>query len=295
MQDVIKRFVETQDKIHSLIVHNELDKAKTLYHDLLGIYNQISESDMEYFHKQLAHEQISAVHGDLTAAEKTVRVPVNVIVAIVLVVALSALVFINPSIVGLITFQDEVTQAVNITFTESKIMDLNLKDVPLSISASGSYEGDVKLFYKVGDDLTLIFDSSTTDGNTFTKVCEDTCSVKSDSNSIELFAQVGDDSVLKLDEIIYTVARDDNSAPVWKSKTREFTISGEYELNLDEYFEDPDGDELVYLSTSDKGLKVTVSNNIVRIVPESKGEMQITVIASDLDKLTKVPLKIVSK
>lgn len=295
MQDTIKRFVETQDRIHSLIVHNEVDKAKVLYHDLLDIYHKISESDLEYFHKELAHEQISAVHSDLTAAEKTVRLPMNVIVAVVLVAALSALVFINPSIVGLITFEDEVTQVVNLTFTESRIVDLNLKDSPLSLAASGSFEGDVKLFYKVGDDLTSIFDSADAEDSSFTKVCDDTCSIRSDSNSIQLFAQVGEDSSLQLDEIIYTVARDDNSAPVWTSDEKVFTIEGEKEIDLDAHFEDPDGDEMVYLSTSDDGLQVTVSNNILRIVPVGKGETHITVIASDLDKLTKVPLKIISK
>jgi hypothetical protein len=295
MQEVIKCFVETQDVIHSLIVHNELDKAKDLYHDLLQLYDQISESDLEYFHKELAHEQVTSIHGDLTAAEKTVRIPIHVIIAAALVAVLSALVFINPSIVGLITFEDEVTQKVNFTFTESKIANVNLKSAPLSLAVTGNFTGEVKLFYKVGDDLTLIFDSSNSEEITFAKVCEDTCSIKTDSNAIELFAQIGDDSVLNLKEIVYTVPRDDNEAPIWTSKSKVFTITGQHEINLDDHFEDPDGDDLVFLSTSDYGLKVTVSNNIVKIVPESEGEMQITVIASDLDKLTKVPLTIISK
>ena len=295
MDDVIKRFVQTQDAIHGFIVNNELDKAKKSYHDLLALYNQINESDLEYFHKELAHEQISAVHADITSAEKVTKIPINAIAAGVLIIVLSFVVFLNPSIVGLITFEDEVTQAVDLAFTQSTITALNLKDVPLGISASGNFTGDVKLFFKQGDDLILIFDSSKSKGSSFEKVCEDSCNIKASSNAIEIFAQVGDNSVLNLHDLVYTIARDDNSAPVWKGKNKEFTAKGKLDLNLDNYFEDPDGDELVYLSTSDKGLKVTVSNNIVSIVPEdgAKGKKEITVIASDLDKLTKVPLTIV--
>jgi hypothetical protein len=75
-----------------------------------------------------------------------------------------------------------------------------------------------------------------------------------------------------------------NQAPVWDSYKTVFNVrSPETRLNLNEYFFDPDGDELTFLATEPRGVKVEVSGPILILTP-SKGVMgprDITMVASD--------------
>lgn len=294
--DVVHRFVDHQKEVRSLIKQNKVDEAKSKFHGLVEVYNELANADIEHYHKEIAHQELTNLHSELNDAKQSLKVPVKIVVAGFLLVLFSFLVFLNPSIVGLITFEDEVVQPVDITFTESKIQSITLKGVPLSLSASGTYDGDVKLFFKNGNDLVLIFDSSKVDGEEFSRVCVDTCEIKADSNSVELFAQIGDNSSLTLSEVIYTTPRDNNRAPKWVGKNKVFHVDGQTTIDLGKLFKDPDGDDLVFLSTSDDNLKVVVQNHLVKVQSDgTKGERTITFIASDLDKLSKVPVKIVVK
>lgn len=289
--DLVKKFVDTQSSVKELVRNNEVDRAKERFVQLMSLYHELADSDVEHYHKEIAHQELTKLHQQLSEAEQAVKIPMKFVVAGVLLVAFSVLVFMNPSIVGLITFTDEVTQNVDVRFTESAIHELSLKDVPLSVRVSGEYEGDAKLFLKRGDDLILIFDSENAE-QVFERVCEDTCEVKADSNVIELFAQIEEGSSLHVKELVYTIPRDDNRAPVWTRDSKTLRIRGQTTIDLNEFFKDPDGDDLVFLSTSAQKLRVIVENEQVQLIPTEKGEQQITLIASDLDKLTKVPVKV---
>jgi len=291
--DVVKKFIDTQSSVKGLIKNNDVARAKKRFVELMSLYHELADSDVEQYHKELAHQELTKLHQRLSEAEQAVQIPVKFVVAGVLLVAFSVLVFMNPSIVGLITFTDEITQNVDVRFAESAIHELALKDVPLSLRVSGEYEGSAKLFLKRGDDLILIFDSANTEGTAFERVCEDTCELKADSNAIELFAQVEEGSSLYLKEVVYTIPRDDNRAPVWTRDSKNLRIRGQTTIDLNDFFKDPDGDDLVFLSTSAKNLRVVVENENVKFIPLENGEQQITLIASDLDKLTKVPVKVI--
>jgi hypothetical protein len=78
-------------------------------------------------------------------------------------------------------------------------------------------------------------------------------------------------------------------APQWMGTTTDFTFSSGGTLNLENYFQDDD--ELVYLATNAPGLDVAVAGSIVAF-SGAPGDYQITVMASDLTSITKVPLTI---
>lgn len=289
--DLVRNFVETQDEVRTLLAKDDIKGAKEKFMELHAAYTKLADSEIEHYHKEIAHKQLTAIHSKLTDEERAVRIPINMIVAGVLLVVFSFVVFMNPSIVGLITFEDKVIQPLNMTYTESKISSFNLNDAPLSLAVSGHVDGDAKVYWKRGNDLVLIFDSTSTESDIFREACVDTCDIQSDSNAVEIFVQVNEGE-LRLDNLVYTIPRDDNQAPVWTGKEKVFEISDDLTLDLDEYFEDPDEDQLVFLSTSADGLRVSVEDNHLTFSPVSKGEKRITWIASDLDKLTKVPVNV---
>ncbi len=85
-----------------------------------------------------------------------------------------------------------------------------------------------------------------------------------------------------------------NNPPQWTSAKREFHITREKTYDLNEYFTDPDGDALTYLSTSYDNLKVTIDQNKVTFTPTSPGEYKIGLIASDGDATAKVRVVVVA-
>ena len=68
-----------------------------------------------------------------------------------------------------------------------------------------------------------------------------------------------------------------------------------WEINLDEYFSDADGDELTYISTKTDNLEVEIVGNILTLMPKEgyEGTEKITVIGSDMKAITKVPVSVV--
>lgn len=86
-----------------------------------------------------------------------------------------------------------------------------------------------------------------------------------------------------------------NQAPIYTSG--EFAIDiapGEsVSIDLDNYFEDPDGDELTYIGTNTPNLEVEVKQNLLII--RSKQDFvkgQIKIIASDLKKSISIPITV---
>jgi len=74
-----------------------------------------------------------------------------------------------------------------------------------------------------------------------------------------------------------------NEAPQYNGPaTLELPPTGMLELNLNEYFTDPDGDELTFLTKHQKGLKIALSNEQLAISnDESTGEVPLELIATD--------------
>ncbi len=295
-EELIKKFVELNSQAEQLLNQENLKEAKDKYLAVVDSYHAIEKSSLERFHKELAHDQVTQLFKKVNETKERVKVPWHLIAAGSLVIAFSILIFINPSIVGLAGLDNILRDKVDITFTQSKIHQTTLQDRPLSLSASGEYTGTVKLFYKKGDKLELVFDSekSASTNGKFTDICEETCEINAQSNTVELFAQVEQNSKLTIRELSYAVERKSNTPPAWTSTTRTFKAEkGKTTIiDLSQYFTDAESDPLTYLSTSDNGIEVTVENSKVSITPSTAGTKNVVFIASDLRSVTRVPATI---
>ena len=295
-EELIKKFVEMHSQTEQLLNAEKLKEAKQKYLQVVELYHGIEKSSLERFHKELAYEQVTRLFKKVNETREKVQVPWHLIAAGSLVIMFSILVFFNPSIVGFASVDNIVREKVDYNFIQSKIQEATLQDRPLSLSASGEFTGAVKLFYKKGDKLEVIFDSqkSPSENGKFTDVCEETCEITAQSNTIELFAQVEEGGKLTVKELSYMVQRKSNTAPGWTSNTRTFKATkGETTtIDLSQYFKDADNDPLTYLSTTAEGLDVIVENSQVTLTPSTTGTKNIIFIASDLREVTRVPVTI---
>lgn len=293
----IQKFIELHSQAEKLLEQSQVLEAKQKYLDVLAAYKEIDKSDLDKIHKDIAYEQVTTLFKKVNDAKERVKVPVNLIIAGLLVIGFSTLVFFDPSIVGLAGFEDVVREQVNLTIDNSKLISLTLKDRPLSFKISGNITGGIaKLYVKQGEKLELVFDSEksflTQDGQ-FVEICEETCEINVDNNIIELFSQV-EGGVLNINEIIYTIKRTSNTPPRYVGQSQIFNAkTGEdLALNLDEYFADDDGDKLTFLSTKDEGLDTQVYDNYLTLRPTSAGTRHIMIAASDLQDVTRVPITV---
>ncbi len=294
--ELVKKFVDLHTQTTQLLSDEKIAEAKQKYLDVVNAYHDIEKSSLEHFHKELAYDQVTQLFKKVNEAKERVQVPYHLILAAVLIISFSIVIFLKPSIVGLAGFEDLVRQPTEFVFTEAKLQQVTLRDRPLTLAASGEFSGRVKLFYKKGDKFELIFDSekSKSADGIFTDICEETCEVIADSNAIELFADVEEGSRLVVKELSYKVERKDNTAPAWTGTTKTFTaLNGKtLTIDLNQYFTDEESDPLVYLSTTDDGLEVVVQNSKVTITPKTTGTRNLVFIASDLLEVTKVPVTI---
>jgi hypothetical protein len=295
-EELVKKFVDLHSQTEQLLNEEKLAEAKQKYLEVVDTYHAIEKSPLEKFHKELAYDQVTQLFKKVNETRERVKIPWHLIAAGSLVIAFSVLIFLNPSIVGLAGLEDAIRQPVEITFTQSKVEQVTLKDRPLTLSASGEFTGNVKLYYKKGEKLELVFDSakSPSEDGKFADICEETCNIIANSNVIELFANVEQGGKLVLKELSYKVQRKSNTAPTWKASTRSFKAEKgkTLNLNMDEYFTDAENDKLVYLSTAAEGVEVNVQSSKISITPATPGKKEMVFVASDLQDATRVPVTI---
>ena len=295
-EELVKKFVDVHAQTEKLLNDDKIAEAKQKYMEVVNAYHELEKSSLEHYNKELAYDQVTQLFKKVNETKARVQVPYNLILAAVLILGFSIVIFLKPSIVGLAGFEDLIRQPISITFDESRLQQVTLKDSPLTLSVSGEFTGTVKLFFKKGNKFELVFDSekSISNNGTFTDICEETCEVIADSNSIELFADVSKGGRLVVRELLYKVQRTDNTAPMWTGSTKAFTAQKGKPLNIDltQYFSDAENDALVFLSTTDRDLEITLQNSKVTITPKATGKRHIVLIASDLQDITKVPVTI---
>ncbi|RLE47451.1 hypothetical protein DRJ25_02375 [Candidatus Woesearchaeota archaeon] len=296
-QEIVKNFIQAYYKAQKHLDENQVDLARKQYYTLLDLYSKLNKTNIDEFQKELAYDQVTKVFSRIKESQTENRIPLNIIIAGALVIALSIVVALNPGIVGLTAFEDEISQEVNLVFDNTTVTTVILKQPPLSFAISGEFTGEsAKVFLEQEGKLLLIFDSSKASmkEGRFSKACEETCKLNGfEGTTAKLFVEVKNGK-LKIDDIDYHIKRIENKAPEWVGKTTEFKVTGKTELNLSSMFNDPEGDELVYLSTTDDGLDIKVENDKLIITPKEKIKeaKKITIIASDMGKLTKVPITI---
>ena len=293
--ELVKQFVEAYYKAQKHLDDSQTADARKQYYLLLNLYTRLNKETTDEFQKELAYSQVTKVFNRLKEINSQKSIPFNIILAGIVIIVLSIIVALNPGIVGLTAFQDEMSQQVELEFTNTTVTEIILKQNPLSFAITGRFEGEsAKVFIEKRGKLELVFDTEKSvihDGE-FTKACIDTCRMDDfDGVTAKLFVEVKNGK-LNIDTLEYHVERLENRPPQWIGEKKEFNIPGKTILELGTYFKDSEGDKIVFLSTTEDGLDIRVENDKLIIIPKQKFKEKktITVIASDLEKLTKVPI-----
>lgn len=294
--EIVKDFVQAYYKAQKFLDDDNVDEARKQYYKLLDHYSKLNKAGADEFQKELAYDQVTKVFNRIKESQVSNKIPLNVIVAGILIIIFSVIVALNPGIVGLATFQDEITQQFGQDFDNTTVTTVILKQEPLSFAISGQFAGEsAKVFMEKNGKLILVFDSSKAnidENGKFMKSCEDTCKLEDfKGTTVKLFIEVTHGK-LRIDDIVYYTERIENLAPEWIGKQKDFNVKDTIEVKLSDLFKDPEGDKIVYLSTTEDGLDVIVEKDLLRIKVREKPEeaKTITIIASDLGKLTKVPI-----
>jgi hypothetical protein len=319
----ITKFVELQKEVERQISRGDSDKAKQAYSTLLEQYKLINDSAVADIHKSIAYDQASKLYEELaklkqspnnSSAEAT---PVSkqfssdakskfkknlpgIALLVILGLLFAGAAIFKPSFIGLaILGQTQERSAIlSAVFLESSNYTVLVDRAPLSLKLSGylSGEGTAKVYLLRGDDKILILDSSKLETNSFENACIDSCSLSGVDKTATLAIELEGGATLTISRVIYDVDISSNQAPTWKGAGYVYNIAAnqEYRINAEDYFTDPDGDSLVFLSTNTESIDVAVNGNTITLKPYTgfKGQRQLTFIASDLITLTRVPVQI---
>lgn len=99
--DLIHKFVQAYNSAQDSIEENKHEEAKQKYHELMQIYKQISDSDMEPVHKELAYDQVMKVFNGIKGIKMRSAISGKSIALAVVIILISLVIFIKPEIVGL--------------------------------------------------------------------------------------------------------------------------------------------------------------------------------------------------
>lgn len=98
-------------------------------------------------------------------------------------------------------------------------------------------------------------------------------------------------SISFIKDMTITGAATANQAPIWTSDTATFTITKNsyLELNLNDYFTDPDGDELTFLASAASNIGIEVTGQTLLLTPDTEftGERMLSIFASDEQETTR--------
>ena len=180
--ELIQKFVDAFKGTQSQLDNSDMDGAAQGYKDMLAVYNQMSSSDLDPLHKELAYDQLVKVYQGLKspAPSSSVHTTTHIVAAAVLLVLFSFLVFFKPAVFGAAVVDTKVVQDVNWAFVESGARDAHLDSVPKSLRITGKVDGDgfVRAYAVTENGRTLVFDNDLSRVNpdgTFTAACVNTC------------------------------------------------------------------------------------------------------------------------
>jgi len=176
--ELVQKFVDSFHTTQDSLNKNDNAGAADGYKQMLDVYNQISASNLDPMHKELAYDQLVKTYQGLQepSSSHSVHATTHIIAAAVLLVLFSFLVFFRPTVFGLATAEPKIMQDVNIAFTESGSRAIHLDATPKALSISGKIDGDgmVRAYAVTGSERTLLFDSDlvrVNDDGTFTAAC----------------------------------------------------------------------------------------------------------------------------
>ena len=304
---LVTSFVDTYHTVREDLDAGKLDLASKTYTELYDLYEKINGSALESYHKELAFDQISSIRQELQSlqskptksktpqgSDRTRLRPAGLLVcAGAIIIAFSLLVMIRPSLVGLTFFEEHLGEDLGLTFEHSSDYAITLQQVPASLRLSGKLtSGTAKVYALLDGKKILVFDStrvSLVDGQ-FADVCMDSCILHASNKIMPLVIELSGGKLF-LDRVSYAAESIMNNVPTWVGPEKTFTVSKELTLNLDNYFFDKDGDHLVYLATATTGVKTIIDDNKVTFTNNgASGSVDVTLIASDLKDITRIPV-----
>lgn len=286
MDPRVTRFVKLHSEVNQLLKHDQYQSALTKYEELASVYEDIRKSSLGHLHKELAYKELTGIYNKLDR-----QAPRTVLLPILLLTVLSIAMFTSPSIIGFSIMPDKIVQQENLYIAKSGFYNITLEGIPTSLNARGSWEGQkAKLYLVQGKVLLRIFDSTKTKQGRFPSTCIDTCKINPHDNKLTLLAEVTN-ATMNITYIDYKARPLPNNAPEWRGPTA-FPVKETLTIELSKYFSDKDGDKLTYLSTTDEDLEMNIEGSKLEIntIDIINGTRMVTVLASDLKDVTRVPL-----
>ena len=187
------------------------------------------------------------------------RLSISIIVFILICLSIPYL-----SYTGAFTFDETLTEPLDANFTENGIIKLTFADNVTSFKLSG--EGAGAVWLRTGSARLLVFNS--TNSRLLNNVCEETCNFNGGKTAeLEVIVTEG---IITLTSISYDIKIVDE-APVWIGRITNFTlqIGKPLVIDLDDYFEDPEGKNLTYLVTENNYFTASLDRNMLTITPAS--------------------------
>ena len=275
---LVDGFVKAYYDAQQLLDDNDVDRASEKYQEMLGIYKQLETQGTEEDRK-IAHEQLCKLYYQIQEPPKSVA---PYFAAGIFIVLISFVIVVQPSIVGLQIFPDTIYQDINVQTARSGFLNITLQGVPTSLEIQASGAG--KIYLVKGKNLVAVWDG----GAGFE--CVDSCVLDGiSSNKIVLLVEVGD-TPITLKKVKYTARAVPNNAPKFTGSAK--TFAAPFSLNLSQQFSDQDGDSLVFLASKQPGLRVSLVSDVLTVEAEESGKRTITLYASDLKDVTKVPITV---
>lgn len=103
--DLIHKFVQAYNSAQDSIEENRIPEAKSKYHELMDIYKDIADSDVESVHKELAYDQVMKVYQGVKGMKVRRTINTKAVALAVVLIIISLVIFIKPEIIGLATFE----------------------------------------------------------------------------------------------------------------------------------------------------------------------------------------------
>jgi hypothetical protein len=190
--ELVQKFVDAFHNTQNALDERDREGAAASYKDMLGLYNQISSSNLDPMHKELAYDQLVKVYTALQNPQShSMHATTHIVAAAVLLMLFSFLVFFKPAVFGLVTADAKTVQDVNWAFVDSGQRALRLDAAPSSLSISGKVDGAgfVRVYAVTGSQRALLFDNDLVriaDDGTFSAACVNTCGSALDSADVTL-------------------------------------------------------------------------------------------------------------
>lgn len=159
--DLIHKFVQTYNSAQDSIDENRIAEAKQKYRELMSVYKQISDSDIESVHKELAYDQVMKVFNGVKGMKPRQNINSKSIAVAVVIIIISLVIFIKPEIIGMVAF--EVNQAPVWTGDGNLFVISGVTDKSMFVKTSDRTI-NLDAFFNDANDDELTYLATSTDG-----------------------------------------------------------------------------------------------------------------------------------